>query len=67
MVSGKNIYHSANEVIMQCGERFNPIEYANSKMARLYERGDIEGAIVWAEIANAILAIINNKPKGILH
>lgn len=51
MVTEKEIYQSANEVIKKCGKRFCPLDYFYHRMERLYKKGDVEGAAVWARIA----------------
>lgn len=63
MVSQKDIYISANEVIKKCGKRYSPMEYAYAKMTKLYDKGDTEGATVWAKIAVAVEELLDITPK----
>ena len=67
MVTEKNIYQSANLVIRKCGKRYNPMDYAYSQMERLYNKGDFEGATVWARIANAVADLMSDTADGTVH
>lgn len=57
MVSNKQIYKSARVVIDNCGHQ-HAEEYALSMMKVLNERGDVEGAFVWAKILGSVIASI---------
>jgi hypothetical protein len=67
MVSEIDIYRSANAVIRKCGRRHNPKYYAQSKMSQLYDKGDTEGATIWARITNAIDELTIDKSESAIH
>lgn len=64
MISEKDIYRSAKAVIDKCEGHHDAKEYALFRVRKLYDDGDVEGAAVWQNIANAIDEINNMTGKG---
>jgi hypothetical protein len=67
MVSDKDIYRSANEVIKKCGKKRDPVEYALFMMKSHLEKGDPEGGEVWKRIAYGVGKLLSDKPDGDVH
>ncbi len=65
MVSEIDIYRSARLVIKDAKE--HPKEITIARMCALYEKGDVEGAEVWARIGNAVDELLNDNPDGVFH
>ena len=65
MISEIDIYRSARQVIKNAKK--HPKEITLSRMCALYEKGDVEGAEVWARIGNAVDELLNNNPNGVFH
>ncbi len=67
MVSDKDIYRSAQQVIKKCGKAHDPIEYALFNLKSHLKKGDKEGGDTWRRIAYAIKEIQNTDPGGTVH
>lgn len=56
-----DIFRTAGILIKKYGKTGDPSEYAVKRMCEFYEKGDIEAAIIWARINNAIEDIYNKN------
>lgn len=66
MASEAYIYRTAKQTIEKAVKQ-HPKQYAIAKTCSLYQKGDIEAAIVWAKIGNAIDDLLTDNPDGIFH
>lgn len=65
MVSEIDVYRTARIVIKNA--QIHPKEITINNMCKLYEKGDTEGAIVWARVMNAIEVLLKDNPDGVFH
>lgn len=66
MASDVNIWRSAMKVIQECGQNQNAKEYAFAQASERFDKGDLEEASRWAEIANTIDKLLEDIPRQAL-